>query len=307
MGKGKHQRVSFKDLLENFFQQEPGSVWSQYTESTEMHKDIMLRELMGKFEIEGMPDWWDYDWFMTTLFLRGYLCITDTAMGVIPLKCGTKGINVWNRPTSVVIANHILGDLERTIDVDCVVIRLQYNFQGIERMRSVYSSLLATADGSIAVGLMNTRATFVAEADDEAQAKSWKYMYQKVSEGEPAVVVRKGMNPSNFYYLNPKQSFVADLVQDVYEKIHGRWLHNIGIRHEVSKKQRVQSAEQDAMNDECEFDILHWVHTIEEGLDKANKMFGLNLKLKVNENTPPEGMEMTEKTGEQEQEGSSDA
>lgn len=294
MGLGKNKNIPFKDLLSQFFSQEPESVWSQYTEATEMHKDIMLRELMGKLEIEGMPEWWDYDYFMKTLFLRGYICITDTAMGVLPLKCGTAGLNVWNRPTTAIIANHILGDFERIIDVDCVIVRLQYDYQGIERMRNIFSSLMATADGSIAVGLMNTRVSFVAEADSEAEAKSWKYMYQKVSEGEPAVVVKKGMNPSNFYYLNPKQSFIADMVNDVFDKVHGRWLHCIGIRHELSKKQRVQSAEVEATNDVCEFDIKHWIHTISESLNKANKMFGLNLRLKVNDNVNTEIDEIVE-------------
>lgn len=297
----KHNKQGFMDLLAEFFQQEPGSVVSQFTEATEMHKDIMAREVFGKFEIEGFPEDWDYNWFMQTLFIRGYVAITDTAMGVIPLSCGLSGINVWNRPTTAIFANHILGNFERTIGVDCAVIALQYNFQGITRMLDIYSGLLASADGSVAVNLMNTRVAFVAEAENEAQSKSWKYMYDKITRGEPAVVVRKGMNPTNFYYLNPKQSYIANDVHELKRNIWQDWLCKIGIAKNVDKKQRVQSAEIDSANSECEFDIRHWEKTIREGLEKANQMFGLNLRLKVYENAPEDNTSEIEIEGDKDE------
>lgn len=272
-----------KDFLSQFWSQEPSEVWAQFTDATEMHKDIYMRQLMGKYDIAGMPDWWDHDYTMRLLFEAGYFCITDTSMGVLPLNCGLAGINVWNRPTTAVIANHILGSFERTIDEDCVIVRLQYNFQGVGRMRDIYSSLLACADGSIATNLMNTRVTFVAEADDPASKKSWEKMYDEVSAGKPCVVVRKGMNPSQFYYLNPKNSYIADMIIDAKKEIEADKLRKIGIQDTVDKKQRVQSAEVDNANAECKFNSEHWIRTVRRELDKANKMFGLNLSFEVKE------------------------
>lgn len=280
----KSERVNREELLAAFAQ-DPRSVDSQFNEATELHKEQFYKQLYGKFEITGMPDHWDYDWFMDTLFKKGYLCITDTYAGVVPLECGLAGINIWSRPTSAIIANHLLGSFQRTIGKNCVVVRLQYNFGNVTRLANLTSGMLSCADGSIATNLINTRVAFIAEAEDKTDADTWKTIYDDVSSGKPAVVVRKGLlsKGSNYTYLNPKQSFIADQVVDLKKELEADRMRKIGIKNTVDKKQRVQSAEVDSVNDQCDYNIQHWIKTITRGLDEANKMFGLNLKLKVND------------------------
>ena len=108
----------YDDLIKDFFAQRPKEVDGVANASALYYRRWMLRKLFSIFNFDGVPDTWDMDYFLENLFLPGYVCVTDTPIGVIPLQCGYTGINVYNHPTTCVIANPVLGCFERTIGDD---------------------------------------------------------------------------------------------------------------------------------------------------------------------------------------------
>ena len=122
--------VPFQDLVHQFFARKPKDVDGVANTSAMYYREYLLKKILSRFEFDGMASYWDVDYFLEHLFLDGIICITDTAAGVLPLKCGVAGIGIFDQPTECIIANPILGNLRRTIDVDCALIKLQYNYHG---------------------------------------------------------------------------------------------------------------------------------------------------------------------------------
>ena len=172
-------KIPLKDLLNDFFARKPSDVDGVMNTSAYYYRLYLLKKLFGRFTFENIPDGWDEDYMLETLFLNGFLTVCDTAAGILPLKCGLTGINVFEKPTQVIVANPVLGNFERTIDVDCVVLQLQPNYEGVFPMINRYATMLAMCDSSIAVNLMNTKATFLFGAANKAQSETLKVMYDR--------------------------------------------------------------------------------------------------------------------------------
>lgn len=278
--------IPFQDLLNNFFARRPKDVDGVANISTIYYKEFLLKKILSRFEFDGFPREWEIDYFLETLFLEGHICITDTGIGVIPLRCGLTGIGVFNQPTKVIVANPVLGNFERTIGVDTEVIRLQYNYQGVGWIINRYATLLAMCDSAVAVNLMNTKATYVFKASSKAQAETMKKMYDDITMGKPAVFVgdNGALNDENVFVMPAKQNFISDDVQLLKRKIINEFLTEIGINNtNLDKRERLTDDEVNANNDEVLANIQHWYDNISDGIERANRLFNLNLSVKIRE------------------------
>lgn len=278
--------VPFQDLVHQFFARRPKDVDGVANTSQMYYRDYLLKKILSRFEFGVFPSFWDTDYYLTHQFIDGKICITDTKMGILPLKCGVTGIGVFDQPTEAYIANPVLGSFRRTIDVDCVVIKLQYDWMGIHNLLNRYSTLLAMCDSSIAVNLMNSKAAYVFKAASKAQSETIKKMYDDITCGQPAVFVGENgaLDSENVYTMPVKQNFVADEIQILKRSIINEFLTEIGINNaNLDKRERLTDDEVNANNDEVYANIQHWYDNLSEGINKANTMFGLNLSVKVRE------------------------
>ena len=274
--------VPIKDLIREFFARRPSDVDGVMNSSAHYYRLYLLKKLFGRFGFSGIPEGWDEDYMLEVLFLNGYFTVTDTEAGVLPLKCGLTGINVFEKPTTVIVANPVLGNFERMIDVNCVVVQLQPNYEGVYALINRYATLLAMCDSSIAVNLMNTKTAHVFGATNKAQAETFKKMYDEISCGNPAVFIRDDINEENFFTMPVKQYFIADDVQMLKRKIVAEFLTEIGINNtNLDKRERLTDNEVEANDQEVIANIQCWIDNITWGINKVNKMFGLNIAFTV--------------------------
>lgn len=283
------------DTLREYFSVSPKKVDPNST-SYFYYFDMLFRKAMSIYKFDGMPENWDYDYFVSVLLSRGFICITDTALGVIPLECGVSGINVYNHPTTAIIANPVLGNLERTIADDCTLVKMNYNYApAVMPIINRYATLLSECDSSISVNLMNSKVAFIALCSSKQVAQSMREMYKKISEGEPAVFVKGDqINGDNILYNHVKENFIAGDVQLLKRKLMSEFLTEIGVNNaNTDKRERLTDNEVEANNGEIQLNAGYWLDNIKEGLDQANKMFNLNLtiKLKNTFNTEEESIE----------------
>ena len=140
-------------------------------------------------------------------------------------------------------------------------------------------------DSSIAVNLLNTKATFVFGATSKAQAETFKAIFDKISMGEPAVFTSENNTTfltEQMLTMPPNHNFIADAVQLLKRKIINEFLTDIGISNaNTDKRERLVTDEVNANNDEIVANIQHWYDNINEGLNKANELFDLNLSCKI--------------------------
>lgn len=272
--RGKEKNIPFDDLLREFFARRPSDVEGVANTSAMYYRKKLLRLLLARFEWT-LPREWDKDYFLTTLFHEGHIAITDTAIGIIGLRSGLTGINVYDRPTTAVFANHVLGNFERTIGVDCSIIKLMYDYSGVDWIITRYAAMLAMCDSGIAVNLMNTKATYVFGATSKGQSDSYKKMYDEITQGKPAVFVNNdSINKENMFTMPAKENFIADDVQLLKRKIVNEFLTDIGINNtNLDKRERLTDDEVNANNEEVRFNIMDWVDNIQEGIEQTKILF----------------------------------
>ena len=275
--------VMKSDTLREYFSINPKKVDPNST-TYFYYMDMLFRKAMSIYKFENVPETWDYDYFVSILLSQGYICVTDTALGVIPLRCGVSGINVYNHPTTCIIANPVLGNLERTIDEDCTLIKMNYNYApAVMPIINRYATLLSECDSSISVNLMNSKVAFIALCSSKQVAQSMKAMYDEISSGKPAVFVKGDqINGDNILYNHVKENFIAGDVQILKRKLMSEFLTEIGVNNaNTDKRERLTDNEVEANNGEIQLNAGYWLDNIKEGIDKTNKMFGLNIEVKI--------------------------
>ena len=274
--------VMKSDTLREYFNINPKNVTPNST-TFNYYVRTLFRKAMSIYDFNNVPDNWDLDYFISVLLSQGFVAITDTALGVIPLRCGISGINVYNHPTTVIIANPVLGNLERTIDEDCALVKLSYDYRGIMDTVYRYSTLLAECDSSISVNLMNSKVTFIGLVESKQQANSMKLIYDKITAGEPAVYVKGSqINGDQILYNHVKENFVADTIQLLKRKIMSEFLTEIGVNNaNTDKRERLTDNEVEANDSEIQLNAGYWLENIREGLKKANELYNLNITVSL--------------------------
>ena len=261
------------------------------------YESMLLRKAISIYELTGLPDDWDKDYILTKIMRNGFICITDTEAGVLPLECGISGVNVFNHPTKVNVANPVIGSFERTIDKDCALVKLQYNYCGINDILAHYATQLSDCDSSIAVNLMNSKVTFIGLVGSKQQAQSMKAMYDQITEGVPAVFVRGDqINGDNILYNHVKENFVAGDIQMLKRKIMSEFLTEIGVNNaNTDKRERLTDDEVQANDAEIQLNSSYWLDELQEGFDRANKMYNLDIRIKVKDvyNTETEDIKIS--------------
>lgn len=277
-----------RKIYEEMYGAQPTDVHGQYNARTWYYKERLLRRLMSIFEIEGAPASWDIEWFKKNLLLRGYMCVGNTsAFGVIPMRCTYHGLNVYDRPTKCTISNHAISNLTLKIGKDCVLVHLQNNYQGVWSLLNIYAEKLAAIDSGIEVNIMNTKAAWMFDCDGKAQEETAKKIYDDITSGRPAVFARANHSSSlnsdgkiGITMLNVKNTYIADMLQDAKREVRYEFLSELGINNaNVDKKERVNTLEVSANDDELRNAVDDWKSNLERQFEQINKMFGMSLKV----------------------------
>lgn len=280
-------QIQWYDVLSKYLSGKPESVKGLFNIETNRWARYLLRVLMGCFDVR-IPDWWSYNYTMVHILLDGYIGITETEYGVQALKCGFSGQNFREEPTELNFAVPVLGSFKRNIDENCVLLRLQYDYLGVGDIIYMYAHQLAQTMASIDVNLMNTRVAGIGYAENKQQADTMKSAYDKITRGEPLVVMR----PSNsvqrdsgkapWFFNNVKETYICDKIEELKRNIKEDFLSEIGINTINNRKsERMLVDEVNANNQEIETAAEHWQRNLSDGCSKINKMFNIDVEIKV--------------------------
>ena len=268
----------------------PSTVTSQDNATAWYFRRYLLQKILSVYEFDGIPETWSKDYFLYTLFLWGFVAVIETdKFGVIPQHCSLFGYDVFYRPTNVNIANPLLrGNLTPKIGTECELIKLQPDYGSCWDIIAYYADLLALATESLGVNLVNSKLAYVFACQDKTVAESFKKMYDKINEGNPAVFADKKLFDDNgeplwtTFQNNLKQNYVAgDMLNDML-KIDARFCTEIGIPNvNIAKKSGVTDNEVEANNADTKSKAEVWLETMNDGILRVNKMFGLDLSVKL--------------------------
>ena len=284
----------------------PSTVHVKNTKLYRFFRRYLLQRAISVFKWT-IPEEWDKDYFLYTLYGYGFLAILNTdRYGVIPQQCAPGGFNLYYRPAWVIVTNPLLGTLQRTIDEDCILLKLQPDYGSIIDLVGYYADMMALAAESAGMNFVNVKTSTIFGAESEAQAQAYYKMFDKISEGNPAAVIGKKLldpegKPTWFPFTqNAKELYIAsDILSDLL-KIRAMFDTEIGIPNSnTEKRERMITDEVNSNNAETACLGELWLQTLNKEITKANTMFdGLNMSVtwRVNPNpemeaTPAEGSE----------------
>lgn len=249
------------------------------------YQRYLLKKALSVFKWT-LPAWWDKNYFLYTLYCYGFVAIFDSGkFGVIPQNCGLQGYNVFYRPKRVIIANPLLTTLEREIDVDCVLMQLQPDYTGVLDLCGHYAEKMALASSAINQNLWSTKLATVFFAESDAEQQAFKKAYDRMTSGDPMVVVRKNLRDENgnlkyeVFNRDVKNSYViSDLIADL-RKIEAEFDTRIGIPNaNTDKRERLITDEVNANNVETTILSDLWMDSIQDAIKKVREMFGVEIK-----------------------------
>ena len=286
----------------------PSTVHVKNSRLRNYFRKYLMQKAISVFKWQ-LPDEWDKDYFLYTLYGMGFIAILDTdRYGVICQQCAPGGYNLYYRPSYVIVTNPLLPTLTLNIDRDCVLVKLQPDYSSICDIVGYYADQLALASEAMGVNLVNTKSGSVFGAESKAQAEAYKKMFDNLSEGDPATVIGKNLlnddgSPSWFPFVaSVKESYVTtDILSDM-RKIEAMFDTEVGIPNaNTDKRERLISDEVNANNVETATRCELWLETVRKEFEKANAMFGLKLSVdwRVNPQTAAQTFNQEPERGDQ--------
>ena len=189
-------------------QRSPSTVHVKNTRLRKYFRKYLFQKAISVFKW-NLPEEWDRDYFLYTLYGLGYIAIVDTdEYGVICQGGALGGYNLYYRPSYIVITNPLLrqtltcsidrsteGPADRALTSvtgkDCVLVKLQPDYSSIMDIVGYYADQMALASETMGINLLNIKSGTVFGAESKAKAESFKKMYDMLSDGDPAVVIDK--------------------------------------------------------------------------------------------------------------------
>lgn len=147
------------------------------------------------------------------------------------------------------------------------------------------ATILADNDISINCAQKNTRLCNVIGADDAQTANSVTVAIQAMYKGEPFVVAQKSLVSDLVGIPMTQRTSTSDIVQliEMRQYIYSHFYESLGLQtHDNMKKERLIT---DEINDNEEISALNIddiLHTIQEGLDRVNALFGTQITAELN-------------------------
>lgn len=266
--------------------QQPANMHILNTQTGRFYQRYLLKKALAVFKWT-LPAWWDENYFLYVLYCRGYAAIFNSEeFGVIPQECGLKGYNVFYRPTDVIIANPLLkGVHSLSIGKDAVLMQLQPDYCGVLDLCGHYAEKMALASSAINQNLWHTKISTVFFAGSDAEQQSIKKAYDRMTDGDPMVVVHKNLRDADgnlkyeVFNRDVKQSYVIDQLIADLRKIEAEFDTRIGVPNaNTDKKERLITDEVNANNVETHILADMWMDSIQDGIRQTKEMFGVDIK-----------------------------
>ena len=265
----------------------PSTVHCRNTQLQRYFRRYLMQKAISVFKWQ-LPDTWDKDYFLYTLYGYGYCAVINTEeFGVIPQWGALGGYNVFYRPTYVIITNPLIKEMKRpTIGIDCTIIKLQPDYGSITDLVNYYADMLALCSESIGINMINSHVSTVFPAANKAMAESYKKMYDKIASGDPAVVVDKNLFDDTGkpvwtpFQANIKNEYIADNILADMRRIEAQFDQDIGIpTANTEKRERLIVDEVNSNNVETAIRSEFWLEQIKKSVEETNTMFDTEISV----------------------------
>ena len=269
----------------------PSAIHTRNTGLFRYFVKYLFQKIVSVFDFKNLPDYWADNYFKYVLLGFGYIAVFDDKdYGIIPQQCTlSDNVSLFYQPKKAIITNPVLKFKELEIGKECELIKLMPDYSNPMDLISTYADLLAIALETTAVNLMNSKASFIFFADNQQTAETYKALYDEISSGQPFSVVGKnlknedGSNNWDFFTQNVGQNYITDRILNDMKTIEDQFNTKIGIPNaNTQKRERLINSEVEANDIDTQALIRVWLASMNDGIEKVNKHYGLNINVDYN-------------------------
>lgn len=241
-----------------------------------------------------LPEAWAQGkrYFKNVLFTQGFIGIIKTEQyGIIPQICAPRGYGLFLQPTELLVNQPIVQDFTGKIGVNCEAIHLTGDWHGVWDIVEHYAVRLSIAITSFDVSLINSRLSVIAAAKNKTASETLKYLYERISAGEPFSVYDKSTlkteglddeDPIWTFSQDVGRNFISDKLLDVVDTILRQFDNEVGILAMGGKKERMITDEVQALSDDTCARASTWLENLTDSFDRTNRLFPeLNLSFSL--------------------------
>lgn len=255
----------------------------------------LLGIVIDMFDYAGLPKGLSKRELELNLIMTGHAAIIKKSTGSYfsPLS-HLYGYDENYQPTWMVFANPVvMRPYQYTIGKDTEVI---YNSSlkdsiyyvkadaGLSTFISRYARQLADIEATINIYTVNARLVSIPVTNDNSVKESIKLFFKNLVLGKRAIVSDSSI-VEKFRNIDINRSNVKDGVNDwllARDKILEQFYRDLGIKMNNQKKAQVNEEEVEANDQLLLINTHDMLAAREEGLQKVNKLFGLNISVKLN-------------------------
>lgn len=231
-----------------------------------------------------LPEAWEKGrrYFKNVLFTQGFIGVIKTSeYGIIPQICAPRGYGIFLQPTELLVAQPLV-QFEGKIGEDCEIIHLTNDWMGVWDIVEHYAIRLSVAITSVDCSLMNERISLLAAAKNKAASETLKYLYERISAGEPFSVYDKHLKTDSIdgseepiwtYSQDVGNNYITDKLLNDMDTILRQFDNEIGILAMNGKKERMITDEVQAINDDTCARASSWFENLTDSFNRVNKLF----------------------------------
>lgn len=242
-----------------------------------------LARLQCMFKYENLPDTIPAKWLESYLITNGNALIGKAEDGNLYAFFGGYGgdPDAYYIPTKYIVANPYLN-LNKTfkINEDSILIYNDTYAQGVLPMLEKYCSLLVESDVTMRNAIILARASLqITCADDKTKASAELYL-KRLVDGDLSVMAEnafiEGLKVNEF---SAAANSLTNLIEN-HQYIKASLYNELGLNSNYNMKRESINSNESQLND----DMLHpliddMLKERQEGIDRVNKMFGLDIKV----------------------------
>lgn len=278
----------FENLYNSSFN--PSAIHTKNTGLFNYYGSYLFKKILSVFEFNGLPETWPENYFKGILFGMGFIAIfKHPEFGVIPQNCSLSGnYTLFYQPKTVLISNPYLNESIRLeVGKDCEILKIQPDYHSVIDIVSYYADMLSVSAEAMGMNLLNTKVSYVFMAENKAQAETFKKAYDRLTSGDPFVVIDKSlMNDDGtvnwqMFEQNVGQNYIVDRVLNDMKTIEDQFNTKIGIPNaNTQKRERLISSEVESNDIDTSALVNVWLDTMNRDLEKINSVYGLDISVK---------------------------
>lgn len=243
----------------------------------------MLAKTVTMFEYSGLPDSLPADVLEKMLQQSGAVFITKVEGELYAFTGGIGGeLDVYNRPTQIVIANPALK-FNKTLDLvkDGVLMRNDDFCIGLIPLFDKAHTMMVENDINMMVYGYNTRTQKLISASDDKTRESAELYLKRAIDGDIAVVAENAIfDGVRVQAAQSSQSVSITSMTEFQQYLKGSLYNEVGLSSNFNmKRERLISSELDASEDSLFPFVYNMMRCRIEAVKKINEMFDTQIEV----------------------------